>query len=151
MIRQYASAATLFLSALSMSPSAVAHDLAERVGGEPVHGHAVNAPMPHPPQFAASTAKPFQELMNDAMAVMYDGMRRAPMNGNAEHDFISMMIPHHQGAIDMAKAVLLYSEDPALRNIALGIITEQQNEINVMRAWLSQHQARRPGGSETGL
>jgi uncharacterized protein (DUF305 family) len=52
-----------------------------------------------------------------------------------------MMMPHHQGAIDMAKAVLLNTRDPALRNLALGIIAEQQNEINVMRAWLRRHPA----------
>lgn len=92
-----------------------------------------------PPAFIASTAKPFAALMDDAMAVMDDGMKRAPMNGQSEHDFITMMIPHHQGAVDMAKAVLLYSKDPEIINLALGIITEQQNEIRVMRAWLAHH------------
>jgi uncharacterized protein (DUF305 family) len=91
------------------------------------------------PSFAASTAKPFAALMNDAMLLMDDGMRRAPMNGNSDHDFIAMMVPHHQGAIDMAKSVLLYTNDPEIRNLALGIITEQQNEIRQMQAWLQQH------------
>lgn len=91
------------------------------------------------PTFIASTAKPFDALMGDAMAVMDDGMQRAPMNGEANHDFITMMQPHHQGAVDMAKAVLLYTDDPEIRNLALGIITEQQNEIKVMQAWLQHH------------
>ena len=95
------------------------------------------------PPFVASTAKPFAGLMADAMAVMEDGMKRAPMNGMAEHDFIAMMIPHHQGAIDMAKAVLLASTDMELRNLAQGIITEQENEIRVMQAWLQRHEAHR--------
>ena len=103
------------------------------------HGAATGAP---PPVFVASTAKPFAVLMNDAMAVMDDGMKRAPMNGMPEHDFITMMIPHHQGAIDMAKAVLLNTKDSELRNLAQGIITEQQNEIRVMQAWLQRHQAK---------
>jgi uncharacterized protein (DUF305 family) len=60
------------------------------------------------------------------------------MNGEAGHDFVTMMLPHHQGAIDMAKAVLLHTRDPELRNLALGIIAEQQNEINVMRTWLER-------------
>lgn len=94
-----------------------------------------------PPIFIASTAKPFSSLMDDAMAVMDDGMMRAPMNGQANHDFITMMMPHHQGAVDMAKAVLLYTQDPEIRNLALGIITEQQNEINVMQAWLKHHRS----------
>nr|WP_132580100.1 DUF305 domain-containing protein [Paralcaligenes ureilyticus] len=92
-----------------------------------------------PPPFIASTAKPFAELMSDAMAVMDYGMQQAPMNGQSEHDFITMMMPHHQGAVDMARAVLLYTKDPEIRNLALGIITEQQNEIHVMQAWLEHH------------
>lgn len=79
------------------------------------------------------------------MAVMDDGMRRAPMNGAAEHDFVTMMIPHHQGAVDMAKALLLYNNDPELKNLAQGIITEQQNEIRLMQAWLARHQAKQTG------
>jgi uncharacterized protein (DUF305 family) len=93
------------------------------------------------PVFVASTAKPFAALMDDAMAVMDDGMRRAPVNGVPEHDFVTMMIPHHQGAIDMAKALLLRTTDPELRNLAQGIITEQQNEIQRMQAWLRGHAA----------
>jgi len=105
------------------------------------HHHGAPAASP-PAPFVASTAKPFSALMDDAMAVMDDGMRRAPMNGVAEHDFVTMMIPHHQGAVDMAKALLLYTKDPELRNLAQGIITEQQNEIRVMQAWLQRYQAR---------
>lgn len=110
------------------------------------HGHGTQDGAPSsasdpytPPVFVASTAKPFAALMDDAMAVMDDGMLRAPMNGEANHDFITMMLPHHQGAVDMAKGVLLYTDDPEIRNLALGIITEQQNEINVMQAWLQHH------------
>ncbi len=89
-----------------------------------------------PAPFIASTAKPFSQLMDDAMAAMDYGMRTAPMNGIPEHDFVTMMIPHHQGAIDMARALLLTTKDPELRNLAQGIITEQQNEIRLMQAWL---------------
>jgi uncharacterized protein (DUF305 family) len=92
-----------------------------------------------PVAFVASTAKPFATLMNDAMSVMDRGMMQAPTNGRSEHDFVTMMMPHHQGAVDMAKAVLLYTRDPEIRNLALGIIAEQQTEINVMQAWLDQH------------
>jgi uncharacterized protein (DUF305 family) len=97
------------------------------------------------PVFVASTAKPYAALVDDAMAVMDEGMRSAPMTGAAEHDFVTMMIPHHQGAIDMAKALLLTTRDPELRNIAQGIITEQQNEIKVMQAWLQRYQAAHAG------
>ena len=106
------------------------------------HPHAAATP----PVFVASTAKPFAALMGDAMAVMGDamavmddGMARAPMNGQPEHDFATMMIPHHQGAIDMAKALLLTTQDPAMRNMAQGILAEQQVEIQLMQQWLLQH------------
>lgn len=103
------------------------------------HHHGGGDSAAVPPVFVASTAKSFDALMDDAMAVMDAGMKQAPMNGVSEHDFVTMMIPHHQGAVDMAKALLLYTQDPELRNLALGIIAEQQNEIKVMQAWLQRH------------
>lgn len=109
--------------------------------GQAMAHHHGQSPAAKPPVFIASTAKPFAALMDDAMAVMDDGMKRAPMNGVAEHDFVTMMIPHHQGAIDMAKALLLTTKDPELRNFAQGIITEQQNEIKIMQAWLQRYQS----------
>jgi uncharacterized protein (DUF305 family) len=105
------------------------------------HSHGDKEVGKQPPVFVASSATPFAVLMDDAMAVMEDGMRRAPMSGVPEHDFVTMMIPHHQGAIDMAKALLLRTTDPELRNLAQGIITEQQNEIQVMQAWLRRDAA----------
>ncbi|MFZ6735114.1 DUF305 domain-containing protein [Undibacterium sp. Ji42W] len=103
------------------------------------HHHGSGTTSGPPPVFVASTAEPFGKLMEDAMSVMDDGMQRAYMNGVSEHDFITMMIPHHQGAVDMAKGMLLYTKDPEIRNLALGIITEQQNEIRLMQAWLKHH------------
>ena len=91
--------------------------------------------------FVASTAKPFSALMDDAMAVMDHGMRHAAMNGQQEHDFVTMMLPHHQGAVDMAKALLLTTTDPELRNLAQGMIAEQQIEIQYMQLWLKHHPA----------
>lgn len=110
------------------------HDMAGMAMGD-----SANATSGAKPVFVASTAKSFAALMDDAMAVMDDGMAQAPMNGQSAHDFMTMMMPHHQGAIDMAKAVLLYNDDPEVRNLALGIIAEQQNEIHVMQAWLKSH------------
>ncbi|RYF01505.1 MAG: DUF305 domain-containing protein [Oxalobacteraceae bacterium] len=107
-----------------------------------MHAGATASATAAPPAFVASSAKPYAALADDAMAVMDDGMRRAPMNGDPGHDFVTMMIPHHQGAIDMAKAILVHGTDPELRNLAQGIIAEQQNEINVMRAWLQRYQTR---------
>ena len=113
----------------------------------PCHAQASHqhhaAPGAQPPApFVASTARSFAQLMDDAMGVMDYGMRAAPMNAEAGHDFVTMMIPHHQGAIDMAKALLLYTQDPELMNLAQGIITEQQNEIRLMQAWLKRYRER---------
>ena len=105
------------------------------------HHGAIAGAAPTP--FVASTAKPFAALMDDAMAVMDHGMRAAPMNGVPEHDFVTMMIPHHQGAVDMARALLLTTKDAELRNLAQGIITEQQNEIRLMQAWLQRNPGTR--------
>ena len=88
--------------------------------------------------FAASTEKTFVQLMNDAMAVMDHGMKDAPMIGDPDHDFAAMMIPHHQGAIDMAKVELLYGKDPVLRQLAQEIIVAQDREITLMRLRLKQ-------------
>lgn len=115
---------------------------AARADAQEHHHGGATAASAAPPAFVASSAKPFAALMDDAMAVMDAGMKQAPMNGNPEHDFVTMMMPHHQGAIDMAKAVLLTTQDPEIRNLALGIIAEQQNEINLMKAWLERHPAK---------
>lgn len=61
-----------------------------------------------------------------------------PHTGDPDRDFAAMMIPHHQGAIDMAKAELEYGKDPVLRRLAQGIIVEQQQEIEVMRRELQR-------------
>ena len=118
----------LAFAALSACSAANAHD---------GHHHVEAASMP--PTFVASTAKPFAALMGDAMAVMDDGMAHAAMNGQQEHDFVTMMIPHHQGAVDMAKALLLTTTDPVMRNMAQGILAEQQIEIQLMQQWLKDH------------
>ena len=75
------------------------------------------------------------------MARMMDGMHRAPASGEPDRDFVTMMIPHHQGAVDMARALLAHSDDPELRNLAQSILVEQANEIALMRAWLARHGA----------
>ena len=66
-------------------------------------------------EFTASTEKTFNQLMGDAMSVMHKGMHSAGYTGEPDHDFVTMMIPHHQGAIDMAKALLLYGKDQQKR------------------------------------
>ena len=65
-----------------------------------------------------------------------------PATGNADHDFVTGMLPHHQGAIDMARVELRYGHDPALRKLARDIIASQAKEETFMKRWLAQHPAR---------
>jgi len=80
----------------------------------------------------------FMHFMNESMDRMDNGMKSAPMNGDVDHDFATMMMPHHQGAIDMAKAELAYGKDPMMRRLAEEIIVDQQSEIQAMQLWLSK-------------
>lgn len=75
---------------------------------------------------------------NDAaMTRMMNGMTVKP-SGDVDRDFTAMMIPHHQGAIDMAQSELRYGKNEQLRRIAQEIIVEQQQEIAAMRLALGQ-------------
>ena len=83
------------------------------------------------PRRLASEA-PFLAENNMAMNKMMAGMGVAP-TGDADFDFAAMMIPHHQGAIDMALAELRYGKNEKLRRIAQEIVVDQQQEIVAMR------------------
>jgi hypothetical protein len=81
--------------------------------------------------------RPFLAENNTAMDKMMAGMAVKP-TGDIDADFAAMMIPHHQGAIDMALAELRYGKNQQLRRIAQEIIVDQQQEIAAMRLALGQ-------------
>ncbi|HEV2676043.1 MAG TPA: DUF305 domain-containing protein [Aliidongia sp.] len=90
------------------------------------------------PAYAADPAeKPFLAENAAAMGKMMDGMAPKP-SGDVDKDFVAMMVPHHQGAIDMAQAELRHGHNEQLRRIAQEIIVEQQQEIAAMRLALGQ-------------
>ena len=62
-----------------------------------------------------------------------------PFTGNADVDFIAGMIPHHQGAVEMAQIVLDHGTDPEVRKLAEGIIAAQESEIAWMTDWLKKN------------
>jgi len=101
---------------------------------------------------AAAGAPPqggFATGMHAAMVEMSKAMEAAPMTGDPDKDFLAMMIPHHEGAVEMARLVLLHGRDPLVRRLAEEIIAGQQTEIGAMSERLGILRAGRdpdPGG-----
>jgi hypothetical protein len=91
----------------------------------------------------SDTADGFRAMMNEGVARMHAAMH-VPYTGDPDRDFARMMIPHHQGAIDMALVELRYGKDDRLRRLAQEIIVTQQQEIAVMHLALGD--ALPPGG-----
>jgi uncharacterized protein (DUF305 family) len=79
-----------------------------------------------------SEEQPFLSENAAAMKEMMADMTIEP-TGDVDRDFVAMMVPHHQGAIDMAKAELRYGHNDQLRRLAQEIVAKQQQEIKVMR------------------
>ena len=79
----------------------------------------------------------FAGEMDEAMARMMGAMHAPAPTGDADIDFLAMMIPHHAGAVDMARAVLRYGRDPVTRQLAEEIIAGQTIEIEGMQRRLA--------------
>lgn len=113
--------------------------------GSPVQAQqATPAPMKPMPSMAmpmpSGGGTPAEGSMMAAMDKMSKDMAAAPMTGDADKDFVAMMIPHHQGAIDMARFELANGKDPVLRKLAQDVVAAQEKEIAEMKGW----QARQP-------
>jgi len=103
------------------------------------HDHAaVTASKPQ------NTTLDYQRDMDIGMARMMTDMHSPGYSGNVDVDFLAMMIPHHEGAVDMARLVLLHGRDPTTRQLAEEIIATQTIEVQSMTRRLSA--LRRPDG-----
>ncbi|HVA12590.1 MAG TPA: DUF305 domain-containing protein, partial [Stellaceae bacterium] len=91
-----------------------------------------------------AASSPDSSASSQALKAANDKMMQdmsKPMTGNTDQDFVANMIPHHQGAIDMARVELKYGKDPVLHRLARGIVAAQKKEIAEMHAWQAKHPA----------
>jgi uncharacterized protein (DUF305 family) len=94
------------------------------------------------PMDDSASSRAFKAASDKMMHRMMQGMSTS-MTGDADRDFVAGMIPHHQGAIDMAKVELQYGRNPSMRRMAQGIIKAQEKEIAEMHTWQAKHAAAR--------
>jgi uncharacterized protein (DUF305 family) len=83
----------------------------------------------------------WSELLG-SMHAMHGAMTSLQPTGDNDADFVRLMLPHHQAAIDMAKTQLAYGQDPQMRRLAQEIIIDQQSEIELMQLWLRQRERK---------
>lgn len=91
----------------------------------------IAAPMP-------MSDNPSDAAFLDAMKGMMMGLHANMPTGDTDVDFVRMMLPHHQAAVDMAKVELQYGKDPDLKALATAVVTAQDQEISLMKAWLAK-------------
>ena len=88
---------------------------------------------------SAQDTQPSSMAFMNANKSMMDAMTNMKPSGDADKDFVMMMIPHHQGAVDMAEVELQYGKDPTLKKIAEQIIKSQKKEIEEFKKWQQKH------------
>jgi len=104
--------------------------LAHAQTADPHAGHSMATPASSDKSASSVAFERVNAKMHKDMAVK--------LTGNADKDFLAGMIPHHQGAVDMAEVVLKYGKDPKVKKLAQDIIATQKQEIALMQAWLKE-------------
>lgn len=126
--------AALLAASLAVLPAlAIAQDMPTQMPMP--HG---NMPMGQGAHMGGGAANPSTEAFEEANGRMHEGMA-IDFSGNTDVDFARGMIPHHQGAIDMARIELKYGKDPELKKLAEEIIKAQESEIAFLKAWLAKN------------
>lgn len=108
------------------------------------HGHSHGAPPPG----GLGAYERYTAEMHAAMERMMADMHRDPPSGDADIDFLVMMIPHHWGAVEMARLVLEAGRDPLTRALAAEIVAGQSGEIEGMRGRLAALRLVAEGGAD---
>ncbi|WP_068870993.1 CopM family metallochaperone [Edwardsiella tarda] len=90
-------------------------------------------------ELPADQAKAMHHELNTAMSGMHEEMMKGMMSNDPDVAFAAGMLPHHVGAVEMAKVELKYGTDPQMRKLAKDIIAAQDKEIKEMKAWLAAH------------
>jgi uncharacterized protein (DUF305 family) len=111
--------------------------------GVPSHSQHSSA-APH----STSELQAWHDLQRSMLA-MHQAMSSISSTANNDEDFVQLMLPHHQAALDMAKVELTHGKDPQMRRLAQEIIADQQSEIELMQLWLAQkHAAASPSAAK---
>jgi len=95
------------------------------------HGHGAPAAMTAADSASTKAYREANTKMHKDMDIAY--------SGDADADFVRGMIPHHQGAIDMARIVLAHGKDPEIRKLAESVIRDQEKEVAMMKDWLKKN------------